>query len=100
VIFLIFHVSPDCGTPFDSLTDLLAVDTNGRKLFQLGNVTTEHLDSGTISETCRCVCTQDPAECDNIDPANPKRWQIKYDQYLRNSQGQIEHADGWIIVKP
>jgi hypothetical protein len=99
VIFLIFHVPPDCGSLFSTLTDLHTVDAKGRKLFQLGNVTTEHLDSGTVADACRCVCTLDPAQCDAIDPANPKPWQIKYDQYLQNDQGQTEHFDGWIIVK-
>jgi len=100
VIFLVFHVPPDCGSLFSSLTDLNKVDGNGRKLFQLGNVTTEHLDSGTVAESCRCVCNLDPTQCETVDPANPKPWQIKYDQYLQNDQGQIELYDGWIIVKP
>ena len=98
-IFLIFHVPPGCGSLFSSLTNLGAVDAKGNKLFQLGNVTTEHLDSGTVTDACQCVCTLTSAQCDVVDPANPKPWQIKYDQYLKNSQGQIEHFDGWIIVK-
>ena len=99
VIFLIFHIPPDCGSLFPSLTDLNKVDPNGRKWFQLGNVTTEHLDSGTVADACQCLCNLEPAQCDAIDPANPKPWQIKYDQYLQNDLGQIEHFDGWIIVK-
>jgi len=98
-IFLIFHVPPGCGSLFSSLTDLGTVDAKGNKLFQLGNVTTEHLDSGSVTDACRCVCTLNSAQCDAVDPANPKPWQIKYDQYLKNGQGQIEHYDGWIIVK-
>jgi hypothetical protein len=98
--YLIFHVPKDCGAPFASLVDLHKQDTQGNELFQLGSVTTDQLDSGAIAEGCRCTCDVEPSQCEVLDPAHPKRWQIKYDQYLENANGQFDHCDGWIIVKP
>jgi hypothetical protein len=99
-IYLEFHVPKDCAPPFSALSDLNKTDGHGNELFRLGTTTTDQLDSGTVAEGCQCVCDLAPSQCEAVDPQHPKRWQIKYDQYLQDASGQFEKYDGWIIVKP
>ena len=99
-VYLIFHVPKDCAAPFASLVDLQKQDSQGNELFQLGSATTDQFDSGIVAEGCRCICDVEPSQCEVFDPAHPKRWQIKYDQYLKKASGLFDHCDGWIVVKP
>jgi hypothetical protein len=98
-LYLVLHVDPACPKPFGGLQDLGMKDSEGNELYLLTGDAQGNIDSGKVSENA-CACDPNVTNCEYMKPSGPEKWQIKYDQYIYNTVGNVSlSCDGWIIIE-
>jgi hypothetical protein len=105
--YLVLHVPRACSLPFPFSSAIVKrlpyPDANGRVLYLVRGDKDhqDHIMSDKVKDdACACdTSSSTQAQCENVDPNNPKAWQIKYDQYVFDpGSGEYLPCDGWIII--
>ncbi|HEY6929131.1 MAG TPA: hypothetical protein VJA66_05590 [Thermoanaerobaculia bacterium] len=99
-LHLVFHVPSVCKGIFTALDDTGMQDAAGNELYVLGNGSGTKVSFGPTPAGDPCYCDPTQYACDTIDPKNPLKGQIKYDQLFMKQGHPVVACDGWIIVKP